>query len=172
MAKIFTLKFDSLTGAFDDGPLQEFLTHKEVLSLREHFFVKDEIPYLTIVAHYTMPPLTTPGGNVKEGESWRTMLTENDISLFNTLRTWRQKKARDSGVPPYIICTNAQLAAIACRRSHSLNALSLIEGIGRAKIEKYGRELLQITSNSSAHCLTAVSTESPSESGTPQAGEQ
>jgi len=44
MAKIFTLKFDSLTGTFDDGPLQEFLTHKEVLSLREHFFVKDEIP--------------------------------------------------------------------------------------------------------------------------------
>ena len=65
MAKIFTLKFDSLTGTFDDGPLQEFLTHKEVLSLREHFFVKDEIPYLTIVAHYTMPPLITTGGNAE-----------------------------------------------------------------------------------------------------------
>ncbi|MGV8120717.1 MAG: hypothetical protein AB2L14_13240 [Candidatus Xenobiia bacterium LiM19] len=49
LANIFTLKFDSLTGTFNDKPLQEFMTHKEVLSLREHFFVKDEITYPTMV---------------------------------------------------------------------------------------------------------------------------
>jgi ATP-dependent DNA helicase RecQ len=143
-AKIFTLKFDPLLGIFDDAPVQEFLKHRDILSLREHFFVKDDTPYLTLIATYNLPLPAPPGEAPKESDSWRTMLTDGDIPLFNTLRDWRQKKARDAGVPPYIIFNNAQLAAIALKRPHSLNALSLIDGIGRAKLEKYGHELLHM----------------------------
>jgi len=72
------------------------------------------------------------------------MLTDGDIPLFNSLRDWRQKKARDAGLPPYVVFNNTQLAAIAQKRPRSLNALSLIEGVGRAKLEKYGHDLLRL----------------------------
>ena len=41
MLRIFTLKFQSTLGAFDDAELQAFIKDKEVLSIRDHFFTKD-----------------------------------------------------------------------------------------------------------------------------------
>ena len=49
LARVITLRFDSVIGSFDDGPLREFLKDKEVLSIRDHFFVKNEVPYLTVL---------------------------------------------------------------------------------------------------------------------------
>ena len=52
--------------------------------------------------------------------------------------------SKKEGIPPYIICNNVQLARIVVKRPSSLNALQEIEGIGKSKIEKYGKEILQI----------------------------
>ena len=48
--RIFTLKFDPVLGGFDDGEVRDFLKDKEVLPIRDHFFIKDEIPYLAVLA--------------------------------------------------------------------------------------------------------------------------
>ena len=42
LVQIFTLKFHATTEQFDDRELQEFIKDKEVLSVREHFFIKHE----------------------------------------------------------------------------------------------------------------------------------
>ena len=48
-ARVVTLRFDPLLEAFDDAPLQELLKAREVFSIRNHFFVWDEVPpYLVI----------------------------------------------------------------------------------------------------------------------------
>ena len=44
LARVVTLRFDSLLEAFDDGPLQEFLKAREVFAIRDHFFVRNEVP--------------------------------------------------------------------------------------------------------------------------------
>ncbi|MGB7000854.1 MAG: HRDC domain-containing protein [Halobacteriota archaeon] len=72
------------------------------------------------------------------------MLTERDWPLFNVLREWRAERCKEGGIPPYVICTNLQLAKMTVTRPSSLNALQGIEGIGKSKIEKYGKEILQI----------------------------
>ena len=69
-------------------------------------------------------------------------LSERERILFNTLREWRWKKARDQGVPPYILFTNRQLAHIVRRLPDSLNALAQIDGVGPAKIKQYGTSVL------------------------------
>jgi superfamily II DNA helicase RecQ len=66
--------------------------------------------------------------------------------LFNTLRDWRAERCKKDGVPPYVICTNQQLAAVVAQRPQSLTGLMRIEGIGKAKAEKYGQEMLAILS--------------------------
>ncbi|MEK7790240.1 MAG: HRDC domain-containing protein, partial [Deltaproteobacteria bacterium] len=73
------------------------------------------------------------------------ILKESDIGLFNLFREWRAKRSRKEGVPPYVLFTNNQLVQIVIKRPQSMAELSKIEGIGKAKLEKYGQEILEIS---------------------------
>ena len=39
--KVITLEFSTLSGCFDDAPLQDFIKDKNVLNVRDHFFVRN-----------------------------------------------------------------------------------------------------------------------------------
>ena len=61
--RVITLRFDELLGGFDDTPVQELI--KDVVSLREYFFVKNTTPYLTLIVTYDLaavppPPVAKP----------------------------------------------------------------------------------------------------------------
>jgi ATP-dependent DNA helicase RecQ len=151
LIQIFTLKFDSVLDRFDDGKLQNFVKDKEILSIRDHFFTRDEIPYLTVVVTYNplRPEVEEKTGadrnrKSEDRDKWREILEEADWPLFNSLRDWRNNLAREEGMPPYVICTNKQLAQIAHRRPESLNKLSAIEGMGKAKLDRYGAAILSV----------------------------
>lgn len=119
--KIFTLSFSSPLGWFDDSAIAEFIKDKDVISVREHFFTKDEMPYWAIMILYhglSLPP--TPADPKKEKEDdYRKRLTNEDWPLFNTLKTWRAERAKAEGIPPYLICTNHQLVDMVLKRPSS-----------------------------------------------------
>lgn len=152
LVRVFTLPFESRFGGFDDTALRDFVKDKEVLSVRDHFFAKDELPFLTVVVTYNLlrpeydPPVRTGAESKKTEaqEAWRQLLEEADWPLFNTLRDWRNGQAKEEGVPPYVICTNRQLAEIAHRRPESLNKLGAIERLGKAKLDRYGAAILKL----------------------------
>ena len=52
----------------------------------------------------------------KRDESWRALLTPEDMPLFQALRDWRNERSRREGIPPYLICTNKQTAEMVARR--------------------------------------------------------
>jgi superfamily II DNA helicase RecQ len=144
---VFTLQFDELTGKIDDAPLREFLRNKELLAIKDHFFIKDNIPYLTLLVTYHLtspPPVAVKKSPEEKQEDWRALLKEEDKPLFNTLREWRADRSKKEGIPPYIICTNKQLAQIVEKRPQTIAQLGNIEGFGKVKIEKYGDEILEI----------------------------
>jgi ribonuclease D len=60
------------------------------------------------------------------------------------LRSWRGRTAKREGMPPYLICNNRQLAALAARRPDCVAALREIEGLGEAKAERWGEEILKL----------------------------
>ena len=62
--------------------------------------------------------------------------------LFDALREWRRSEAADQGVPPYVIFHDSTLRALAAEKPDSISALSLIEGIGEKKLERYGEAVL------------------------------
>lgn len=150
LARVFTLKFSPVLGGFDDGGLRDFMKDKEVLSVRDHFFVKDEVPYLAVLVTYNLlrpeadAPVTGRRGERERNEEWRGILEEQDWPVFNALRDWRNKQAREEGLPPYILCTNRQLAEVAHRRPPSLAKLATVEGLGEAKLKRYGAAILGI----------------------------
>ncbi len=80
--RVFTLRFNPVTERFDDSAVSGFLADKEVYSIHDHFFVKDDVPYLALVVCYraaAVPPAEqTAKPARKRDESWRDLLTEAD----------------------------------------------------------------------------------------------
>jgi DNA helicase II / ATP-dependent DNA helicase PcrA len=62
--------------------------------------------------------------------------------LGEQLRAWRLERAREDGVPPYVVFHDSVLHQIAEARPSSIGELSQISGVGPAKLERYGDELL------------------------------
>ena len=59
--KVFTLRMDPATGAFDDSALQAFLEAHEALSVHEHFFVHEQQPtWAMLISDRGAPERPTP----------------------------------------------------------------------------------------------------------------
>jgi DNA helicase II / ATP-dependent DNA helicase PcrA len=61
---------------------------------------------------------------------------------FEALKAWRLARARVEEVPAYVIFHNSTLAEIAARRPRSLAELAAVPGVGPAKLERYGEDVL------------------------------
>jgi DNA helicase II / ATP-dependent DNA helicase PcrA len=70
----------------------------------------------------------------------------DDDPLYAALREWRTIRAREDGVPAYIIFHDQTLAEIAEKKPPSAAALRRVKGVGPAKIEAYGDEVLALVS--------------------------
>jgi len=69
---------------------------------------------------------------------------EGDSPLLAALRTWRSGRARADGVPAFVVAHNTALASIAEAHPTTLAALRRVRGMGPAKLEKYGPEILAV----------------------------
>ncbi|WP_198035389.1 ATP-dependent DNA helicase UvrD2 [Streptacidiphilus rugosus] len=67
-----------------------------------------------------------------------------DEALFERLRDWRGRMAKEQGLPGYCVFTDATLLAIAEQLPGSLAELGQISGVGRAKLDKYGETVLSL----------------------------
>lgn len=72
------------------------------------------------------------------------VLSAAEDALFEDLRDWRQQEAASQGLPAFAIFSNKTLKAIAIVRPDSMDKLAGIKGIGPAKLDAYGADLLRI----------------------------
>ena len=70
--------------------------------------------------------------------------TANDI-LRERLQQWRTERFKADNVPAYTIMHQSTLLEIASRIPRSMAELLSIKGLGKAKCQKYGEEILKIT---------------------------
>jgi DNA helicase II / ATP-dependent DNA helicase PcrA len=69
---------------------------------------------------------------------------EGDSPLLAALRKWRTGRARADGVPAFVVAHDTALASIAEAHPTTLAALRRVKGLGPAKLEKYGPEILAV----------------------------
>jgi len=74
-------------------------------------------------------------------------LSSADEVLFQLLRSWRSDTAKEQAVPAYVILHDKTLRELAEVRPTSHGMLAGITGMGSAKIEHYGAELLDLIRN-------------------------
>jgi ATP-dependent DNA helicase RecQ len=94
-------------------------------------------------ARGTGPAARQPGEAPLAGSD----LSPQDEALFEQLRAWRKVTAAEQGergVPAYTVFHDATLRAIAAARPASLRELSAVNGVGEAKLAKYGQQILDL----------------------------
>ncbi len=71
-------------------------------------------------------------------------------ALFDALKAWRTTRSKADGMPAYVVAKDATLEAIAQLGPTSLADLLTVDGIGPAKLERYGDEILAVVDEHSA----------------------
>jgi len=64
--------------------------------------------------------------------------------LWDALRNKRRELAESQNVPPYVIFHDASLMAMMEHKPETLAQLSLLHGVGKRKLERYGKQFLAI----------------------------
>jgi len=160
--RIITIPFDPRTGVFDDEGLREYLADREVLRYEPGFCVQEGRPMWSVFLETR--PLQgasssvakqegTPGGN-GNSEKQRTEkaaflrllkeLDEVERARYDRLLDWRREEARREGVPPYVLLTNRQALDVARRSPRTLEGLGKVKGIGRKRIDRHGKAILEV----------------------------
>ena len=137
MFKIITVPFDRNKKGFDEEVLTKFILNKQVTSYHVQFFEDAAEKYWSVFLEYD-PVLEKAPEKEMDG------LDEPQTILLERLRAWRKERAEKDGVPVYIIGTNKELVNIVKTVPTSLEALKTIKGFGKAKISKYGKEIIEI----------------------------
>ena len=71
-------------------------------------------------------------------------MPQEALGLFESLRAWLAEQAREQGVPAYVVFNDATLRGIAAVKPADVDALGEISGVGSAKLERYGRAVLDV----------------------------
>ncbi len=85
-------------------------------------------------------------GGVRTKTDYKETLSEPDFAVFAKLRDARKVISQSEAVPVYTIFTNEQLAQMVTSKATTRAALAKIDGLGDARLEKYGRRMLEILS--------------------------
>ncbi|TNF01234.1 MAG: ATP-dependent DNA helicase RecQ, partial [Gammaproteobacteria bacterium] len=85
--------------------------------------------------------------NAKGRKSAVTREHITDQAGWEALRACRKELAEQQGVPPYVIFHDATLFDMLERRPGTLSDLAEVNGVGAAKLEKYGEIFLEALAN-------------------------
>lgn len=168
--KLWTIPFQPETAAFDVAALEAFLGESLVLDCEFSLFSAADRPFLFCAVRYeplpsavpraapaTAPPIAVDGAIESDVEAERraartrraeasselvAALTPSERALYDRLRAWRSARAMVSGVPPYRIITNRELAALVTRRPSDESALRQCTGLGEQRMARFGAELI------------------------------
>lgn len=75
---------------------------------------------------------------------YRETLTEQEYALFDRLREVRKGISEKQGVPVYAVFTNEHLAAMVKKPPVSLKDISVLPGVGDARVKQYGEYFLAV----------------------------
>jgi len=142
--RVLTLRYDETLGGFPEEPLRQALAGGNLLAKREYFFTHGGVPHLVLSLLLDTPRSGSAAGPnyARDREDPGEKLPEHLQPLYRTLREWRNERAKQVGVPSYVIMRNIQLAEICRTLPRSLAALKQIEGVGETTAAKYGQEIL------------------------------
>lgn len=142
MSRIITLRYDDNLTGFPEEPLRAATSGREVLAIREHFFVHGGVPHLTLVMELGGGAETRRPERPAGAPDIMATLPPDRRKMYLDLKRWRNERAQRDGLPPFVVLRNELHAEICRRAPHSMAALKEISGIGEKTVEKYGADIV------------------------------
>jgi len=134
--EIINIPLSSGSKTFNAEDVNKFCANKKILDQKVEFFQQDGIAYWSVFLQYETI-LEPPGRET-------TSLTEAGRVCYEELRRWRNVTAEKEGILPFVIAKNSHLVEIINKEIITLEELKQINGFGKKKIEKYGKDITGI----------------------------
>ena len=128
-----------------EAELNRFLRSVRVLQVQKEFVDIGTQSFWSFCVEYIESSAVT-AKNVRSKVDYKEVLSPKDFELFSSLRELRKALATEEAIPVYAVCTNAQLAEMASHSPKTLQEFKKIEGLGSAKVEKYGEKFVEFLS--------------------------
>lgn len=118
-----------------------YTTHTNCLAACKDFF--------TIAAYLHARSIS----NIEKGKTQKKQKEKGEFStskhpqLYNKLRAWRDAKADELNQAAYMIIQTKTMVDLADSLPHALRDLSKIKGLGKKKVDLWGKELLHLVQN-------------------------
>ena len=128
-------------GASEEAELNRFLGGHRVLAVDRELAPDGAASYWALCVDFleTGTEAVVPGGSKID---YKEILPPEQFTVFARLRQLRKDLAEKEGVPVYAVFTNEQLAGMVRQPCKTAADLRKIEGIGDARVEKYGAAML------------------------------
>lgn len=125
--------------------LNRFLAGQKVLEVEQRFFQNEKGACWSFCVRFLS---SNAGGFLshtnKQKVDYKEVLNENEFAIFSKLRECRKIIASTDAVPAYAVFTDEELAGIARLPVLETAKLIAIKGIGDKKVEKYGKQLIEL----------------------------
>ncbi len=128
--------------------LNRFLRGHRVVSVERRWVDQGMDSYWSFCVDYLETALATgasarPASEPRGKVDYREVLNPEQFAVYLKLRTLRQAISKEEGVPVYMVFTNEQLSAMVQKGPATKAELGRIDGVGEARIQKYGDRFLE-----------------------------
>ena len=127
--------------------LNVFLRANKIISINREF-INQQTPAWCFLVEYIEGSCTQSTQKSSKKIDYMTILSNEEFSIFSKLRTLRKQNAEKEKIPAYAVFTDEQLYKIVKAMPKSEKEMEKIEGIGPAKTEKYGSQIINALSSS------------------------
>ena len=132
----------------DSERLNALVRTKRVIGLTKRWVEQGDRSFWAFCVQYLdrppRPASDPTAAAAKRGIDYKEILSAEEFAVFVKLRDWRRAAAQVDGMPVFAIFNNQQLAAMVQNRVRTAEQLGAIAGVGAARVEKHGAEVLRI----------------------------
>lgn len=146
--KLRFFSVDALEPDTDQEAIDDFCTRHRLVSVDKRFVERGEFCYWSVCITYlepsSAPANPTQAVNKRGQVDYREVLDAEDFAVYTKLRDLRKAISEAENAPIYAVFSNAQMADMVTKRVTSTTAMGEINGVGDAKLQKYGERFLNL----------------------------
>ncbi|MDJ0645759.1 MAG: HRDC domain-containing protein [Flavobacteriaceae bacterium] len=138
--RVFNIRMNNKYLIKDQNRVNDFLKTVQ-LKKSSTQFVEGKENMWSLLVYYEYGKQENNAHEIKDQEP---VLNKNEAKLAGSIRQWRQLKAENERLAPYLVLTNKSIALLAKSKAKTDKELLQVYGIGQAKVDLYGQELLKL----------------------------
>lgn len=139
--KVFNIRLAKEFCQQDQDAVNQFLNSVEVKLTSTNFVTSGTKDFWSVAIFFT------PKSSKKEKSETKLLnddLSQDEQRIFSALRQWRNDLSQKLNWPPFRICHNSHLIAVAKANPQTLEELEQISVFGKSRTGKYGEDIIAV----------------------------